>query len=385
MKLKSLVLICLFVCCVLLLQAGCQQESKSAKEPAVESTQEPGAALTSAKEPTKETEKPAKAKEVEVAPEPEGPPAKITFEKVLHDFGKVPPNKMNTGEIKFTNTGEGLLKITKVGKCCGVVAKLDKDKTEYAPGESGAVKIEWKSPSHAQVFKRNLVVHSNDKKNPAITLSIKAEVVLRVAWDPKKLSLYLDEDNAGCPKVTVSSLDGQPFSITGFKSTGDCITADFDPSLKATKFVFEPKVHAEKLHKRRKGTINIDLTHPDGNSARIYFNVVPKYVANPPLLILFNAVPGTPIVRNISVLNNYRKDFEIESVSSKNDVVGFKVLEQRKLTHGYQLKVEITPPPPSGKSIRFTDVFSLNFKGGEKLPITCNGYYKKNKPISRAQ
>ncbi len=383
MKLKSFVLICLFVGCAMLLQAGCQQESKSAKEPVIESTQEPRAALTSAKEPAKEVKKPAK--EVEVAPEPKGPPAKITFEKVLHDFGKVSPNKVNTGEIKFTNTGEGLLKITKVGKCCGVVAKLDKGKTEYAPGESGAVKIEWKSGSNAQVFKRNLVVHSNDKKNPATTLAIKAEVVLRVAWEPKKLKLLLDEDNAGCPKVTISSLDGQPFSITGFKSTGDCITADFDPSEEATKFVFEPKVNTEKLHKNLKGTINIGLTHPDGNAARIYFNVLPKYTVKPPLLILFNAEPGTPIVRNISVLNNYRKDFEIESVSSKNDVVGIKVLEQRKLKYGYQLKVEITPPPPTGKSIRFTDVFSLNFKGGEKLPITCNGYYSKKTRISRTQ
>ncbi len=105
MKLKNFVLICLFVGCAFLLQAGCQQQSKSAKEPAVESTEEPRATLISAKEPTKEVKKPAK--EVEVAPEPKGPPPKITFEKVLHNFGEVSPNKVNTGEIKFTNTGEG--------------------------------------------------------------------------------------------------------------------------------------------------------------------------------------------------------------------------------------------------------------------------------------
>lgn len=166
---------------------------------------------------------------------------------------------MNTGQIKFTNTGQALLKITEVGRCCGVVAKLDKDKTEYAPGESGAVKIEWRSGSQRSVFKRQLVVHSNDAASPTTNLAIQAKVVLKVTWEPKRLRLYLDKENAGGPKVTISSLDNQPFSIGGFKSTGDCMTADFDPSAKVTKHVIEPKVKMEKLQKNLKGRININL------------------------------------------------------------------------------------------------------------------------------
>ncbi len=365
------VLLYLVVSCILLCQTGCQEQSKLPEEPRTASAE--------AKEPSPEVEE-----VVEVVPESKSLPPKITFEKVIHDFGKVSPNKVNSGEIKFTNTGEGPLKITKVGKCCGVVATLDKGKSEYAPGENGAVKVEWKSGSQPLVFKRNLVVHSNDRANPATTLTIKAEVVLRVTWEPKRLRLLLDEENAGCPKVTISSLDGRPFSITGFKSTGDCITADYDPSMSATKFVLEPRVKTEKLHKNLKGRITVGLTHPDGNAATILFDVVPKYSVSPLLLIVFNAEPDKPIVRKISVLNNYGKDFEIESLTSKNDVVAVKVLEQRKLSNGYQLDVEMIPPATDGK-IRFTDVFSVNFKSGEKLPITCNGYYSKKKPVPKTQ
>jgi hypothetical protein len=365
MKRKCCVSVYLIVSCALLLQAGCQEQSKLAKEPSVTPA-----------EPTEPLE------EVEVAPEPNGPSPRITFENVVHDFGEVGPSTKKTGELKFTNTGEALLKITKIGQCCGVRTELDKK--EYAPGESGALKVNWTSGPQPSVFKRQLVVHSNDRANPTTTLSIKAKVVLRVAWEPKRLRLFLDEENAGCPKLTVSSLDNQPFSIMGFKSTADCITADFDSSVEATKFVLEPKVNPEKLQKNLKGRINVSLTHPEGNAAAILFDVLPKYTVNPPLIIVFNAEPEKPIVRKISVLNNYGKDFEIESVTSRSNTVAIEVLEQKKIRSGHQLDVEITPPATDGK-IRFTDVFYVSIKDGERMPITCNGYFSKTKPKPKTQ
>jgi hypothetical protein len=306
----------------------------------------------------------------------------IKFEKLVYDFGEVGPNAKYTGEFKFTNVGQGLLNITKVGRCCGVVTKLDK--MEYDPGESGALIVEWNSGPQESTMTRKLVVHSNDPNTPGTDLTIKAKVVLQIDWEPKRLKLFLDEENAGCSNITISSIDNRPFSITGFKSTVECITADYDPSVKATKFVLEPKVDIEKLQKSLKGRINISLDHPMGNTAVILFSVLPKYTVNPPLLIIFNAEPEKPIVRKISVLNNYGKDFEIESMSSENDVVTMKILEKKQIRNGYQLDVEITPPADEGKT-RFTDLFSVNIKGGEKLPIRCNGYYTKRKTKANTQ
>jgi len=350
-------MICVICGLVSFLQIGCQEQAK----------------LT---EPGETVEK------IETVPKPGQPSPKIVFEKVVYDFGEVGPSAKHTGEFKFTNAGESLLKITKVGKCCGVVTKLDD--MEYAPGESGVLKVEWNSGPRESVMTRKLVVNSNDPITPAANLTIKAKVLLQITWDPKRLMLFLDEDNAGCPKVTISSVDNSPFSITGFKSTADCITADYDLSAEATKFVLEPKVDIEKIEKSPKGRINITLSHPQGNAAVILFSVVPKYTVNPPLLIIFNAEPEKPIVRTISVLNNYKKDFEIELLSSENDVVTMKLLEQKKIRNGYQLEVEITPPVAEGK-MRFTDLFSVSIKGGEKLPIRCNGYYKKRKAEAKTQ
>jgi hypothetical protein len=340
MKRKCLILV-LLITCVLFLQTGCQEQAKS-----------------------------------ETAAKSAKPSSKITFENVACNFGEVGPNRNNTGQFKFTNTGEALLEITEVEKCCGIVTKLDK--TEYEPGESGILKVEWNSGPQPSTMNRQLTVHSNDPKTPQTTLSIMAKVVLQVDWEPKSLGLFLDKKNAGCPNITIRSLDNQPFSILEFKSTADCITADYDSSVEATKFILEPMVNIEAMPKNLKGRININLTHPEGKIATILFSVLPEFTIRPSMVLVWDAEPEKPVEQKIDVLNNYHKDFEIESLTSKGNTIGVKILGQKKITYGYQLNVELIPPAPENK-ISFTDEFFINIKGGKKLAISCKGYYSKTK------
>ena len=350
MERKCLIWFLLLISWVLFLQTGCREQAKEA-------------VITQ--------EKP------EDVAEADKPSPKITFESEVFDFGEVGPNIKNTGKIKFTNTGDALLKITKVARCCGVVTQLGK--MEYEPGESGELEVAWNSGSRPSAMRRKLIIHSNDPNTPQTTLNLTAKVVLQVDWKPRSLRLFLDEENARCPKITINSIDKQPFSILQFKSTADCITADYDSSVEATKFILEPKVNIDAMPKNSKGRININLTHPEGKIATILFSVLPNYTVRPSMILLWNSEPEKPIVRKVDLLNNYRKDFEIESITSKRNIVGVKVLEQRKITNGYQLNVELTPPVVKNKT-GFTDELSVNIKDGEMLTIRCNGRYTKTKP-----
>jgi len=346
---KCLIWILIVISYVLFLQTGCQEQAKEA-------------VITQ--------EKPAIA-------EPDKPSPKITFESEILDFGEVGPTKKHTGKIKFTNTGDVVLKITKVARCCGVVTRLGK--MEYEPGESGELEVAWNSGSRPSTMRRKLTIHSNDPETPQSIINLTAKVVLQVDWEPKSLKLYLDEENARCPNITINSIDKQPFSILQFKSTANCITADYDSSVEATKFILEPKVNIDAMTKNFKGRITINLTHPEGKTATILFSMMPKYTVRPSMIILWNSEPDKPVVRKVDLLNNYRKDFEIESVTSKRNIIGVKVLEQRKITHGYQLDVELTPP--AAKSTKgFTDELSVNIKNGEMLTVRCTGRYTKTKP-----
>ncbi len=344
-------LVLLFVAgCVLLMQLGCQDPNMPAEKISVDQKKE-----------IADLSEKAEAKPI------------ITFEKTVDDFGKVGvTSSTKVAEFKFTNTGDGLLEIKEVERCCGVVTKLDK--TEFAPGESGVVKAEFQVMQKPGLFMKNIYVNSNDKTKPRLPLTIKAMVESKVSYSPKRLRLFLEEENAGCPKIVLNSLDNQPFSITGFTSTGQSIAADIDSSVEATKFVLSPKVDMKKLNDNPKGRINISLTHPEEKTAQITFDMLPKFSTSPPLIIAFNAVPEKPIARKVSVLNNYGGVFEIESVSSPNNSI--KVLRQEKISDGYQLHVEMTPPASEGKTF-FTDVLVVKIKDGEELPIVCRGFYKQ--------
>ena len=350
MKLNYLILYLLIIGFILLYNCGCEESAKVDKEH-----------ITVQKEIPQE----AKA-------DPNKPGPRLKFDKAVIDFGKVGPESKSTGEIKITNAGVGTLKITKVEQCCGVVARLDK--YEYAPGESGTLKVTYNATAEIGAFKGTLYVKSNDNKNPNAKLNVKSEIVPKIACKPDRLKLFLNEENAGCEKVTISSLDDKPFEISGVTSTADCITAEFDPAVNAREFVLEFKVDCKKLENNPRGRIKISLTHPEGKSASISYNVVPKYSVDPQALILFNAEPEKPIKKSIKVTNNYTDDFEIDSTESKENTV--KVINTSKTENGYNLDIEITPRAKEGK-IRFSDIFYIYIKGGEKLVVSCTGYYAR--------
>ncbi len=351
-------LVLLFVAgCLLLLQLGCQEQNIPAEKLSVEPQS------TEADSSEKAEAEPQNAHAAPI----------ITFEKAIADFGQIGVTSgKKVAEFKFTNTGDSLLKIKEIEKCCGVVTKVDK--TEFAPGESGVVKAEFQAFQKPGLYMKNIYVNSNDKTQPRLALTIKATVVSKVSYSPKRLRLFLEEENAGCPKIVINSLDNQLFSITGFTSTGESITADIDSSVEATKFVLSPVVDLEKLNNNPTGRINISLTHPEEKTAYITFDMLPKFSTSPPLIIAFNAIPEKKIVRKVSVLNNYGGAFEIESVSSPQNLI--KVLRQEKISAGYQILVEMTPPASEGKTF-FTDVLVIKIKDGDELQVVCRGFYKQ--------
>ena len=361
MKRNCLVLTVLVAGAVCLSQIGCQERVVVTPKSQLELTS-PEPVVSPAK--------------TEAAPKVNEPSPEITFENVVHNFGGVGPETENICEFKFTNTGKGLLKITKVTKTCGCTP-YTLEKTEYASGESGTLKVRYNSNKRPGSTTRRLYMYSNDKNNPKVGLTIKAKIVLKIDYEPKKLNLLLRDENAGCPEITIRSLDNQPFAIKGFKSTANSITIDYDSSVKAMEFVLQPKVNMERLKKSLDGRIEISLTHPEVDTITIPFKSLPEFKISPPSLIIFKAEPQKPVIKEVWILNNYEEDFEVESLSSKKNII--RVLSQEKVGSRYKFKLEIMPPAAEGKVRIFTDVFFVNIKGGEKLEIACRGFYSRKK------
>jgi hypothetical protein len=364
----ALLPLCMMIC-GLFLQAGCEEETMAPQQQLSEDW------FRQFDQIKQQSSRPVTATRTRV----QRKTPKIKFEQEVHDFGNVGPGTNNPCEFKFTNVGNGTLKISEITKTCGCTP-FSLAKTEYAPGESGILKVNYVSePQRGQAIKQ-LVVHSNDTERPEITLSVKANVKIQVDHEPNALNLVLNKENGGCPELTLTSIDGQPFSITSFKSTSDCITADFDPSQKATKFVLHPKVDMDTLAQTMIGRIEIAVTHPECKTVSIGMNTLPKFQIAPRSLIVRGTASKQPIVKKLRILNNYDEDFELESVWSNRGTI--RVLSNSAVRDGYELELQITPPPSKNTKRIFSETFYVKTKDGLQLEVPCNVFYSKTAPES---
>ncbi|MCF7954860.1 MAG: DUF1573 domain-containing protein [Phycisphaerae bacterium] len=298
----------------------------------------------------------------------------IEFEELVHDFGVIPVKTPVNCEFKFKNTGNATLKFTRKPKAqCGcTVVKLDK--MEYAPGESGSIKVNYRGELSPMRINKHIDVYSNDTDNPDVRLAIKAEIQIQIVADPEVLKFKLDEENGGAGPITISSRDGKEFAITGFESTGSAITADFDSTKKADKHTIKPNVDIAKLEKVLNGNITINIDHPSTKQMLLSYSTLPWNRLSSTRITLLNPIPGKAETREIMVLSNYGQEVEIESTSSAKNCI--KVLSQEKRGNSVKLVVEVTPEQKQKNTFGFYDYLTINFKKGDKLTIVASGMFR---------
>jgi hypothetical protein len=398
----TVALVTLFVCGgVLLSQLGCRQEASRTKAPTVQgaSATKPAAAQpapapaekTVVEVPVVSESKPAQnvPQEKQPQPQPGAPAPKIEVKTAAQNFGDIGPETSHTTKFEFKNVGNAPLKIVGVKSCCGSVTRGVQVGQEFAPGESGALEVEYRTGTYPGPLVRNLSISTNDPDQPVANLTIKANVVYRIEHYPNRLNLFAKKENAGCGPITLKSTDGKPFSIVGFRATANTLTAGFDPNVKATEFVLKPKADVEKLARNPKGQISINLTHPECANVLIPYDVLPEFSVTPSQLTLFNVKANQPLQREIWILSNYDEDFDIESVSSQRGAM--KLLDSKKIPGAakaespavdtgkggsrYQLRIEITPPVMEDKRSILSDVLEIKLKSGETLTVQCRGFY----------
>jgi hypothetical protein len=101
--------------------------------------------------------------------------AHIKFEKLVHDFGKIPVQGDASCEFVYTNTGNIPLLLTNVKTSCGCTAP-EWTKEPVLPGEKGVIKVKYTTVHRPNPINKSITVLSN-ADNPSIILKITGEVV----------------------------------------------------------------------------------------------------------------------------------------------------------------------------------------------------------------
>ncbi len=304
-----------------------------------------------------------------------GPPPEIVFENTVQDFGLVAPSSVNTCEFKFCNKGQGKLVISEVTRTCGCTV-FNLAKNDYAPGECGKIGVQYNADTSVGIRQRNLHVLSNDPNNPNVELTIKASITQKVTFEPERLEYKLKGANAGTAELTLKSVDKQFFKIAQINSTNDAVTVDFNSDQSAAKFVLETKLDAAKMGTNSFGRIEIRVTHPDCTTVTVPFGLIPRFRSDPAAINIINAEPGKPVQKELWLLNNYNDDFDIASVTSKEETM--KLIGKEKMGNRYKLNLEITPPKAQGKETlrMFTDTLTIKINDGDSIDVSCRGFFR---------
>lgn len=301
---------------------------------------------------------------------PEAKP-KISFEKTVHDFGEMGMGQKGECEFRFKNTGSGLLEIGKIRATCGCTVPT-LAKRQYQPGEDGVIKIKYSGQSRPGSVAKSIYVNTNDTEKPKVKLTIKAKVAQHIEVSPSELCFSEWEENAAALDITLKSKDGEVFAITGFTSTNNAISIEFDPDTSASDFVLKPKVDVQKLGERPEGTIKIELSHPKQHSVVIHYETFTKFQAQPSRLLLNKLEPGKPQTREVLIKSTNGEPFKIDSISSKKGYI--KVISQKPSSEGIELTVQVTAPAKKGRTIYFSDELKIKIDD-ETITVRCNGFY----------
>lgn len=100
----------------------------------------------------------------------------LAFDKITHDFGTI---KESDGDVdvtfRFVNRSEEPLVLNRVNASCGCTTP-EWSKEPVAPGETGYIKVTYKTKNRIGRFNKSITVGSNG--NPGIvTLIIKGTVI----------------------------------------------------------------------------------------------------------------------------------------------------------------------------------------------------------------
>lgn len=104
----------------------------------------------------------------------ENPAAKIEFDKLVHDFGKIPQGKPVKVVFTYKNTGNDVLLLTKVVKSCGCTTPVYSTEP-VMPKQKGTIELGFDAQS-VGAFNKKVTVFSN-AENDQVILTIKGEVV----------------------------------------------------------------------------------------------------------------------------------------------------------------------------------------------------------------
>lgn len=309
----------------------------------------------------------------------------LVFETTSHDFGSVLDTDHPEFEFKFTNKGNGKLVFTAQPRAsCGCTAG-ELSKMEYAPGESGVIKVSYKPAGKRGPQAQNVTLATNDPLAQNMRLDIKADVEPLVSVEPTIVNF--DEIMQGQTAKQTVTITGrsEDFAAT-YASVGkfgkyikanvvgtETVEVDGKKRRKSTiEFTLEPG--APKGHINSASTIRTSDASSPLTSVQILGEIVGDLKPVPMAINAGVIQPGESFQRTFRVTSRSGKPFNIVGNEQSTGLAEPMKLDIKPVEGSAGYEITVTgraaeqASPLTGNLILKTDV-----KGEETITIPLRG------------
>lgn len=147
--------------------------------------------------------------------------AALDFSQTLKEIKAPADAKKVTADFEFTNLTTKTVKITKYDAACSCMAVVVKGgKLEYAPGESGLLRVDFEMGNFAGTVDKAVALWLDDDpvNKPSITLTVRVHIPVLVSLEPKTVKWEVDGD-ASPQAIRIAMNHGEPIRIKDVSSS----------------------------------------------------------------------------------------------------------------------------------------------------------------------
>lgn len=287
------------------------------------------------------------------------PTAKIQFESLVHDFGKVKAGDPVKLTFWFTNVGTQVLEVTGVQPQCGCTVAGEWTK-KVDPGKPGIIPVQFNTANyHGQVFK-TITVTCNDAAQSHVLLQLRGNIWKPIDFTPPYtvMNILPEMTNATATVKIVNNME-QPLDIM----SPECSIQGFAVELQTNQPGKEFQLTIRTVPPLKPGTmsgkvvVKTSATNAPTLDIPFWANVQPAVMVLPPQVM----IPSGPLTAKatpaVTIQNNSTNALKVtDPVVS---VPGVQA-EVKELQPGRIFSVQLSFP--EGFEMKPGDQASLIFK-----------------------
>jgi hypothetical protein len=149
--------------------------------------------------------------------------AQLAWKERNLEFQAAPGETNLVARFEFENTGTSPVTLRSVRSSCGCTA-IVQDKRLYEPGEKGEITANFGFGQYVGLQKRSVLVQSDDRTEPAVTLSFRIRIPELLKITPPMVC-WLKEDSPEPKTIHLKIGSEAPLHILGVQSSQAALTA----------------------------------------------------------------------------------------------------------------------------------------------------------------